>query len=145
MSLKFMKRNGGFVIHAILLLIFLLGTVQAVFAVKGKLLYVELFILLGLIALAFLGMVQYTRGNDAQVRAVYAIGLVNILALSLLKWQLFLIPLIPALIGLGVSFAKDEVQHVPAVKPEVKEPEVKVETVEEKPKKRKRGRPKKKK
>ncbi|MBS3139212.1 hypothetical protein J4207_05915 [Candidatus Woesearchaeota archaeon] len=142
-----MKRTGGFVIHAILLLIFLLGTVQAVFAVKGKLLYVEVFILLGLIALAFLGMVQYTRGNDAQVRAVYAIGLVNILALSLLKWQLFFIPLVPALIGLGVSFAKDEVEHVPVVEPKIKEPEVKIETVEEKPKpaKRKRGRPKKKK
>src|SRR3989344_8895222 len=114
-----MKRTGGFVIHAVLLLVFLLASIQAVFSVRGKLLYVEIFVMLGLLLLAFLGMVQYTRGRDAQVRAVYAIGIVNALALSLLRWDFFFIPLIPAIVGLLVSFTKDEEPIERAIQPEV--------------------------
>ena len=111
----------------------------------------ELVALLGLLMLALLGMVQYAQGNDAQVRVVYAIGLANILALSLVRWQPFYIPFIAAVIGLFVSFARNEREE--HVVPDVRVREVtaqkeikktKVEDVEEKPQtKRKRGRPRK--
>ena len=142
-----MKRIGGFVVHTLLLLVLLLWTVQAIFAIKGRLFQLEIVALLGLLALALLGMVQYAQGNDAQVRVVYAIGLANILALSLVKWQLFYIPLIAAAVGLGVSFARDECQEVPEVQVHEVEPvvtEVKVESAPQKKAKRNRGRPKKK-
>ena len=142
-----MKRIGGFVVHTILLLVLLLWTVQAIFAIKGRLFQLEIVALLGLLALALLGMLQYAQGNDAQIRVVYAIGLANILALSLVKWQLFYIPFIAAAVGLGVSFARDECQEVPEVQVHEVEPvvtEVKVESAPQKKTKRKRGRPKKK-
>lgn len=148
-SSKFMKRIGGFILHAILLLVFLLWTVQAVFVIKGKLFQAEVFVLLGLLLLAVLGLVQYAQGNDAQVRVVYAIGLINILALSLLKWHFFYIPLIAAVAGLCISFVRDEEEEMMDTHDVVPEPEVtEVKTEKpaetQKPVKRKRGRPKKK-
>ena len=155
-SADFMKRIGGFVAHLFVLLVLFLWTVQAIFTTlfgKGKLFWLEMIALAGMLVLAVLSMAVFTRGNRAGVRAVYVIGLINILALSLLKWQLFFIPLIAAIVGIAVSFScSSSCARAPEVKvTEVmtKKSEAKLEqpvaqtTNPARGRPRKRGRPKK--
>src|SRR3989344_1561036 len=135
-----MKRIGGFVVHLFVLLVFFLWTLQAVFMLRGRLFQLEIIAVVGLLVLAVLGMTRLTQGSAAGVRAVYGIGLVNIIALSLVKLQLFFIPLIAAVVGIAASFGSNgETGGETRQEPEKVKEEAKEVPAEIKPK-RKRGR-----
>jgi uncharacterized membrane protein len=98
------KRIGGFVIHVVILLIFFLWVVDALFLFRGKLFQLELIAFFGLVTLSVLGMMNYLHKQPELLRATYGIGLLNTLALSVIAWDLLVVSLIASVGGLFFSF-----------------------------------------
>lgn len=139
---------GGFVVHVLLLLVLFLAAIDTIFLFSGKLFWLEIVIIAGLIVMASVGAGRYASQGSRALLFVYGVTLLDILVLSSIVREVFWLPLVLTALGTIISLRnKRKPQdfsdvHVEEVKPEpmgpemlagVKEPIVESRVITEKP------------
>ena len=128
---------GGFVLHTLILLILFLSVIDNIFLFSGKIFWMEMIAITGLVLMAALTMGMYAKQGSRALLFVYGALLLNVIVLSSIAAEIFWLSLIFAAGGLVISLRKKERRHedfsdvrVEEVKPETVLPETGVPVAE---------------
>src|SRR3989344_36940 len=129
---------GGFVLHTLILLILFLSVIDNIFLFGGKIFWMEIIAITGLVLMAGLSMRRYAKQGSRALLFVYGALLLDVIVLSSIASEIFWLSLVFAAGGLVVSLRKKERRQddfsdvrVEEVKPETVLPEASVQPVVE--------------
>ena len=111
--------------HTLILLILFLSVIDNIFLFGGKIFWMEMIAITGLVLMAALTMGMYAKQGSRALLFVYGALLLNVIVLSSIAAEIFWLSLIFAAGGLVISLRKKERRHedfsdvrVEEVKPE---------------------------
>ena len=97
---------GGFVLHVLLLLVLFLDVIDNIFLFGGKIFWIEIAIITGLVVMAAIGIREYARQGSRALLFVYGAMLLNVIVLSSIAVEFFWLSLVFAAAGTAVSLRK---------------------------------------